>query len=72
MARQWYYEVNGKKHGPVSTRELKTLAQTGFFRPSTTIKPGWQLPMGTPTSRGSERVPGPTWLRLEPPASAAA
>ena len=37
MANQWYYNVNGKTHGPISTSELKSLAQSGFFEPSTKI-----------------------------------
>jgi hypothetical protein len=37
MSREWLYSHNGKEHGPVSTDQLKELAQTGALLPTDTV-----------------------------------
>jgi hypothetical protein len=37
MAREWLYSHDGKEHGPVSTDQLKELAQTGALLPTDTV-----------------------------------
>ena len=34
MARQWYYEINGKRRGPVDSKTLKHLAASGRLKPN--------------------------------------
>ncbi|MEQ8853577.1 DUF4339 domain-containing protein [Gimesia sp.] len=34
MARQWYYEINGKRRGPVDSKTLKQLATSGRLKPT--------------------------------------
>lgn len=37
MASEWFYESGGSQCGPVSSRELKSMAATGKIRPETLI-----------------------------------
>jgi hypothetical protein len=34
MASEWFYTLNGEKHGPVSSQELRRLAQAGTLSPT--------------------------------------
>jgi hypothetical protein len=60
MANQWYYSRAGKKEGPVSSQQLKQLAECGDLRPTDHV---WKEGMAqwTPASRikGLFPPPGP-------------
>lgn len=34
MGRQWYYEINGKRRGPIDSKTLKQLATSGRLKPT--------------------------------------
>lgn len=38
MAKQWFYQANGKELGPVSSSELKSLADSGVLTPASSIR----------------------------------
>ena len=40
MPLQWYYKVLGQETGPVSSAELKELAESGFLTPDVEIRKG--------------------------------
>lgn len=37
MAQEWYYQQDGRKHGPISGADLKQLAAAGKLRPTDLI-----------------------------------
>ena len=39
MSSSWFYEINGKRHGPISFRSLKVLAATNRLKPADLV---WQ------------------------------
>ena len=40
MAIEWFYQVAGETHGPVSAMELRGLAEAGTVTPETRVKAG--------------------------------
>lgn len=53
MATEWWYEVAGEQRGPISSSELKALAQTGIIHPPTMV---WRT--GLSTWRPASQIQG--------------
>jgi|GEM_PF-2056418 len=34
MAKEWHYAIDGEKHGPVTSQQLKELAASGDIQPT--------------------------------------
>jgi hypothetical protein len=80
MTTAWYYSENGKRVGPVSESEIRTLASTGQITPSGLVwrtgQPDWipaasvpglflgPPPLLTPSQRQTRRSGNKKWLVL--------
>jgi hypothetical protein len=67
MAEDWYYAIEGERHGPVSGRDLKQLAKVGKLKPTDLI---WRSGMADWRAAGSIRglfIEGATSGRRSPP-----
>jgi len=53
MAADWYYEIDGQQHGPVSAGQLRQLATTGELQPSHLI---WKEGMPKKVPAGSAKA----------------